>query len=85
MDNHLVYEKKRGVEWISRMTQTMSGIEKFKLHSPMRQIAKLKSVKLPKIYLRHGEYDGTVPYESSKRMAPGGKDPPKGAKRLNES
>jgi acetyl esterase/lipase len=65
MDNHLVYEKKRGVEWISRMTQTMNGIEKFKTHSPMRQISKLKSVKLPKIYLRHGEYDGTVPYEST--------------------
>jgi len=65
MDNHLVYEKKRGVEWISRMTQTMNGIENFQLHSPMRQISKLKSVKLPKIYLRHGEYDGTVPYESS--------------------
>jgi len=47
------------------MTQTMNGEEKFQTHSPMRQIAKLKSVKLPKIYLRHGEYDGTVPYESS--------------------
>jgi len=57
-------KKKRGVEWISRMTQTMQGIERFKINSPMRQISKLKS-KLPKIYLRHGEYDGTVPYESS--------------------